>query len=122
MSQAKTQAKTQTQTQTKTQTQIITQTTEQTTTPPLTKNQTLYFARILPPSFNLYELKTRTIADTYFVGTDKRTKHAFLFSYSDLNKSVFLNRSDALELVKKAEARYKEEHKDDVINDEEEQF
>ena len=122
MSQAKTQAKTQTQTQTKTQTQIITQTTEQSTTPPLTKNQTLYFARILPPSFNLYELKIRTIADTYFVGTDKRTKHAFLFSYNDLNKSVFLNRSDALELVKKAEARYKEEHKDDVVNDEEEWF
>lgn len=116
------QTKTQTKTQAKTQTQIITQTTEQLTTPPLTKNQTLYFARILPPSFNLYELKIRTIADTYFVGTDKRTKHAFLFSYHDIGKSVFLNRSDALELVKKAEVRYKEEHKDDVVNDEEEWF
>lgn len=110
----------QTKTQTKTQAKTQTQATEQPTTPPLTKNQTLYFARILPPSFNLYELKIRTIADTYFVGTDKRTKHAFLFSYSDLNKFVFLNRTDALELVKKAEARYKEEHKDDVVNDEEE--
>ncbi len=109
-----------------TQAQTKTQTTEQSVTPPvtppLTKNQTLYFTRILPPSFNLYELKIRTVADTYFVGTDKRTKHAFLFSYSDLGKSVFIERSDALELVKKAEARYKEEHKDDVINDEEEWF
>ena len=113
-------SQTQTKTQTKTQTQTTEQLTEQTTTPLLTKNQTLYFARILPPSFNLYELKIRTVADTYFVGTDKRTKHAFLFSYHDIGKSVFLNRSDALELVKKAEARYKEEHKDDVVNDEEE--
>ena len=114
MSQAKTQAKTQIQTQT------TEQSTAPLTTPPLTKNQILYFARILPPSFNLYELKIRTVADAYFVGTDKRTKHAFLFSYHDIGKSVFLNRSDALELVKKAEARYKEEHKDDVVNDEEE--
>ena len=110
----------QTQTKTNAQAKTKTQTTEQPTTPPLTKNQILYFARILPPSFNLYELKIRTVADAYFVGTDKRTKHAFLFSYHDIGKSVFLNRSDALELVKKAEARYKEEHKDDVVNDEEE--
>ena len=117
---------TRTRTRTQTQTQIRTQTAPLTTpltaplTTPLTKNQTLYFARILPPSFNLLDLKLRTVTDTYFVGTDKRTKHAFLFSYSDLDKSVFLNRSDALELVKKAEAKYKEEHKDDVVVDEEE--
>ena len=116
------QTKTQTKSQTKSQTQTQAQATEQSTTPPLTKNQILYFARILPPSFNLYELKIRTVTDTYFVGTDKRTKHAFLFSYHDIGKSVFLNRSDALELVKKAEARYKEEHKYDVVNDEEEWF
>lgn len=80
----------------------------------------IHYPRCMNGHFDLCELKIRTAEDDWFVGVDKRDKHAYLFSYHDIGKSVFLNRSDAIELVKKAEAKYKEEHKDDVVNDEEE--
>lgn len=71
----------------------------------LTKGKKMYFARILP-SANVYEvcdLTIRTVAETYFVGVDKRDKHAYLFSYNDIDKTVFANRNDALDKVLIAE-------------------
>ena len=40
----------------------------------LKKGGIIYYARIMPNLgvFDVYELKIRTVADTYFVGTDKR--------------------------------------------------
>ena len=47
--------------------------------------------------FDVYELKVRTIADTYFVGTDKRDKKAFLLPYSAIGAYVFVSRKDAVD-------------------------
>ena len=66
---------------------------------------TVYYARILDQvaTYEICELRIRTIEDDYFVGIDKRDKHAYLFSNDELNKKVFYNRSDALCIVKEAE-------------------
>ena len=66
---------------------------------------TVYYARILDQvaTYEICELCIRTIEDDYFVGIDKRDKHAYLFSNDELNKKVFYNRSDALRIVKEAE-------------------
>ena len=53
--------------------------------------------------FDVYELKVRTISDTYFVGTDKRDKKSYLFSYNDIGKTVFFNWQEAVDKTKEAE-------------------
>ena len=62
---------------------------------------TIYYARIMPTlgTYDVCELKIRTVADTYFVGTDKRDKRAYLFSYNAVGKCIFSNRKDAVEKV-----------------------
>ena len=71
----------------------------------LTKGDIIYYARIMPNLgiFDVYELKIRTIADTYFVGTDKRDKKAFLLPYSAIGEYVFVSRKDAVDKVIVAE-------------------
>ena len=66
---------------------------------------TIYYARIIPTLgiYDVCELKIRTITDTYFVGTDKRDKRAYLFSYNAVGKCIFSNRKDAVEKVITAE-------------------
>lgn len=75
------------------------------TKPTLHKFDIVYHARILPSLgiYDLNELKIRTIADNYFVGVEKKEKKAFLFPYSSIGKTVFVNRKDALNKVKEAE-------------------
>lgn len=65
----------------------------------------IYYARIIPTLgiYDVCELKIRTITDTYFVGTDKRDKRAYLFSYNAVGKCIFSNRKDAVEKVITAE-------------------
>ena len=65
----------------------------------------VYYARIMPTLgiYDVCELKIRTVADTYFVGTDKRDKRAYLFSYNAVGKCIFSNRKDAVEKVIMAE-------------------
>ena len=65
----------------------------------------VYYARIMPTLgiYDVCELKIRTITDTYFVGTDKRDKRAYLFSYNAVGKCIFSNRKDAVEKVITAE-------------------
>ena len=60
---------------------------------------TIYYARIMPilGIYDVYELKIRTIEDTYFVGTDKRDKRAFLLPYSAIGEYVFIDRKDAVD-------------------------
>ena len=59
----------------------------------------VYYARIMPTLgiYDVCELKIRTVTDTYFVGTDKRDKRAYLFSYNAVGKCIFSNRKDAVE-------------------------
>ena len=38
----------------------------------------------------------------YFVGIDKADKHAYMFSYNDINKTVFMKRKTALDIVNEA--------------------
>ena len=65
----------------------------------LTKGDIIYYARIMPNLgiFDVYELKIRTIEDTYFVGADKRDKRAFLLPYSAIGEYVFVSRKDAVD-------------------------
>lgn len=71
----------------------------------LKKKDVLYYARILPYA-NIYEvceIVVRTVEDTWFVGIDKRDKHAYFFLNSNIGKNVFRERKDALTKVKDAE-------------------
>ena len=76
----------------------------------LEKGQVVYYARIIENVgiYDVLELKIRTVADTYFVGTEKRSKHAYLLSNSYLNETVFTDRGKALKVVKEAEKNKKE--------------
>ena len=66
---------------------------------------TIYYARIMPTLgiYDVCELKIRTVSDTYFVGTDKRDKRAYLFSYNAVGKCIFSNRKDAVDKTNLAE-------------------
>lgn len=76
----------------------------------LKKGQTVYYARIIPTvgMYEILELNLRTVTDEYFVGTENREKHAYLFGNSTLGKYIFEDRRDALKLVKEAEKNKKE--------------
>ena len=69
------------------------------------KGVVLYYARILRPAgmYEVIELLTRTVEDDYFVGVDKHDKHAYLFSYNNLNKLIFSDRQECLDVVLDAE-------------------
>lgn len=71
----------------------------------INKKDIVYYARTIPEVgiYEICELKIRTVEDTYFVGVDKRDKHAFLFNMCDIGKIIFLNRKEALEIVRNAE-------------------
>ena len=45
------------------------------------KGNIVYYTRILPGVgiYDLCELKIRTVEETYFCGSDKHDKHAYLF-------------------------------------------
>ena len=66
---------------------------------------TLYYARIMPKLdvYDVYELRVRTVEDTYFSTIDKRDKKSYLFSYNDIGKTVFINREEAVNKTKEAE-------------------
>ena len=69
----------------------------------LHKGSVVYYARLIPKNhvYEVCELKIRTIEETWFVGVDKRDKHAYLLNTADINQTVFEKRQDALSLVKK---------------------
>ena len=65
----------------------------------LKKGDIVYYARIMPNLgiFDVYDLKIRTVADTYFVGTDKIDKKAFLLPYGAIGEYIFVSRKDAVD-------------------------
>ncbi len=62
------------------------------------KGKMVYYARMLKPVgiYEVCDLYVRTVRDDYFVGTDKRDKHAYLFSYNKLDKTIFKTRQDTV--------------------------
>ena len=75
----------------------------------LTKGDIVYYARIMPNLgiFDVYDVKIRTIADTWFSGVEKRDKKVFLFPYSAIDKYIFFNRKDAVDMATNAEENNK---------------
>lgn len=75
----------------------------------LTKGQKLYYARIFDKVgiFEVIDMHIRGVYDTYFVCVENRTKHAYLFPNDVINKTVFFNRDEALDLVLEAESNCK---------------
>ena len=68
------------------------------------KGDIVYYARVIPNIlYEVCELKIRTVEDTYFVGIENRSKHAFSFNNNELDKIVFYDRKIALQIVKDAE-------------------
>lgn len=65
------------------------------------KKDVLYYAQILPSVgiYHVLEMKVATVYDT--------DKHRYLFNYTDVNKSIFFDRSECLEKVKYADAHGK---------------
>ena len=75
----------------------------------LTKGDIVYYARIMPNLgiFDVYDIKIRTVTDTWFSGVEKRDKKVFLFPFSAIDEYVFLNRKDAVDMATNAEENNK---------------
>lgn len=71
----------------------------------LNKGDILYYARYMPSVDvnEICEVKVRTIENDYFVCIGNTDKRAFLFGYDDLNNTVFINRKEALDKLRKLE-------------------
>ena len=80
----------------------------------LKKGQIVYYARIVETVgiYEILELRLRTVEETYFVGTEKNTKHAYLFGTNSLGEIIFFDRQQALKTVKEAEKNKKEVSKE----------
>ena len=78
----------------------------------LHKGSVVYYARLIPKNhiYEVCELKIRTVEDTWFVGVDKRDKHAYLLNITDVNQTVFVKRQDALALAKVAQKKDDKEY------------
>ena len=76
------------------------------------KGTIVYYAQILPTGdvYEVLTLKLRTVDKEarWFVGTDVKTKAAFLFNECDIGIAVFIDRKEALEKVKNAKKNRKE--------------
>ena len=72
----------------------------------------VYYAQILPTGdvYEVLTLKLRTVdkESRWFVGTDVKTKAAFLFNECDIGVAIFIDRKEALEKVKEAKKNRKE--------------
>lgn len=73
------------------------------------KKDVIYSARIIPNVgiYEVCELTIRTVGDTWFSGVDKRDKHVYLFSNSEIDKKIFYDRKKCLKVVKEAEKHKK---------------
>ena len=83
------------------------------------KNDIVYYARIMPKLdvYDVYELRVRTVENTYFSTIDKRDKKSYLFSYNDIGKTVFFNWEEALDKTKEAE-KNKPKVSEEIFNEE----
>ena len=76
------------------------------------KGTIVYYAQILPTGdvYEVLTLKLRTVDKEarWFVGTDVKTKAAFLFNECDIGVAIYIKRKEALEKVKEAKKNRKE--------------
>ena len=71
----------------------------------INKNDIVYYARIIVSTglYEIHELLVRTADKDWFVGIDKKDKHAYLFYEGDIGATIFSDRKEALSKVKEAE-------------------
>lgn len=80
----------------------------------------VYYAQCFPSqgTYEILELKVARIRsnnnENYFVGTETRDKHSYLFTLSSIGKTIFIDRDECLEVVKAEESS----HKGEKISDE----
>lgn len=69
------------------------------------KGDKLYYARILPITgiYDVCDLTVRTVTEDWFVGVDKRDKHAYLFGSNAFGRNIFMERKSASDAVREAE-------------------
>ena len=76
------------------------------------KGTIVYYAQILPTGdvYEVLTLKLKTVDKEarWCVGTDVKTKAAFLFNECDIGVAIFIDRKEALEKVKEAKKNRKE--------------
>ena len=72
------------------------------------RKDVVYYARIQKPLgvYEVLELIVRVVENGWFSAMDKRDKRVYLFADKDLNKTIFADRKEALNIVKEAE-KYK---------------
>lgn len=75
----------------------------------LKRKDVVYYTKIIPTSgiYDVLELIIRTVKDDWFVGIEKRDRQAFLFKDNEINKTIFVNRKEALKVVQEAEKNRK---------------
>ena len=75
----------------------------------LKKKDVVYYTKIIPGCgiYDVYELRIRTVEDDWFVGLEKTDKQAHYFTKSDIGKTIFKDRNEALNVVRKAEKNKK---------------
>ena len=75
----------------------------------LKRKDVVYYARIQPTLgvYDVLELKVRTVEIDWFSAMDNRDKRVYLFNNNNLNKIVFIDRKEALKVVKAAEKNKK---------------
>ena len=73
----------------------------------ISKGTKVYWTRIHPQIcvYDLYDLTVRSVYDTYFVAVDKRSKQSYIFNYKDINKTIYIERTDALDYIKTEESK-----------------
>lgn len=75
----------------------------------LKKKDVVYYTKIIPSCgiYDVYELRIRTVEDDWFVAIEKTDKQAHYFTKSDIGKTIFIDRNEALNVVRKAEKNKK---------------
>ena len=76
------------------------------------KGDLVYYTQIFKPplgEYNVIELRVHSVnaEKQYFTGCETNdSKHTFLFTFSDLDKCVFINKDTAQVIVNEAEEKY----------------
>ncbi len=72
------------------------------------KGSVVYYTRVFPNTgtYDLCELRVRTVMDNWFCGVDKKDKRAYLISFNEINENVFEDRKIALKRIHNAEQKY----------------
>lgn len=72
------------------------------------KGSIVYYTRVFPNigTYDLCELRVRTVMDNWFCGVDKKVKRAYLIGFNEIGENIFENRKIALKKIHNAEKKY----------------